>query len=237
MRVNRIRLLLIGLGAIICAVVLPIPLFSADGDIFYHRHGGRECHATSTYHGLEGGQDKHFSELPETACSPSSSSSSSSSRSSKPKPTPTPTPLPTSVQLGGQTLYRDSYIRDAHRGQTYRLAFRSDLGIVRQWIAPTDPAIYVIDWADVLAHKTFPTAEIAAIPLDERHPPAGMLVRDSASGRIVHYDPAVQQWRHVPDIPTFQALGLRWCDVTVADPDFLSRINEGMAHPPTPADQ
>ena len=82
-------------------------------------------------------------------------------------------------------------------------------------------------------HKTFPTAEIAAIPLDERHPPAGMLVRDSASGRIVHYDPAVQQWRHVPDIPTFQMLGLRWCDVTVADPDFLSRINEGMAHPPT----
>ena len=150
-----------------------------------------------------------------------------------PKPVPTPTPYPKSLRIGGQTLYRDSYIRDAHLGQTYRLVYRRDLGLVRQWIAPTDPAIYVIDWADVLAHKTFPTAKVAAIPLDERHTPAGMLVRDGASGRIVHYDPAVQQWRHVPDFPTFQVLRLRGCDVSHADPGFWGRITEGTAHPPT----
>ena len=70
MRVNRIRLLLIGLGAIICAVVLPISLFSADGRHFRTtEHGGRECHCyETTYHrNWKVRQDKHFSELPETA--------------------------------------------------------------------------------------------------------------------------------------------------------------------------
>ena len=42
----------------------------------------------------------------------------------------------------------------------------------------------------------------------------------------------LRQWRHVPDIATFQALGFYWCDVTAADGAFFTRITPG---PPFPA--
>ena len=40
--------------------------------------------------------------------------------------------------------------------------------------------------------------------------------------------------RHVPDIPTLQALGFYWCNVTVADAAFFARISPGPPHSPSP---
>ena len=77
---------------------------------------------------------------------------------------------------------------------------------------------------------TFASNVVAAIPLDESNPPQGFLVR-GMDGRIVSYDAGM--WRHIPNIPTFQALGYRWCDVNNADAGFFGRISEGSAHPPT----
>ena len=51
------------------------------------------------------------------------------------------------------------------------------------------------------------------------------------NGRIVSYDSGM--WRHIPNIPTFQALGYRWCDVNNADAGFFGRISEGTPHPAT----
>ena len=210
----------------------------SDQDTHWHRSDER----TTKHSGHTHCHDRQSTSAPQPAprqraatgsAASASASSAASPRQRAATPPPTPTPLPTTVELGGQTLHLDSYIRDQHLGQTYRLVRHPQLGIARRWIAPTDPAIYVIDWADLLAHKTFPTNKVAAISLDERNPPAGMLVRDSASGRIVHYDPHFQQWRHVPDIPTFQVLELRWCDLNAAAAGFLERITEGVAHPAT----
>ena len=132
-------------------------------------------------------------------------------------------------QAGGPASHSyaiGSYIRDADLGQTYQIV----AGGKRRWVSPGSPLVYAIPWAVVNSQHTYPTAVVAAIPLDESAPSDGFLVRGQ-NGRIVSFD--VGMWRHVPNIPTFQALGYRWCDVNAADAGFFSRIREGVAHPAT----
>ena len=132
-------------------------------------------------------------------------------------------------QAGGPASHNfaiGSYIRDADLGQTYQIV----AGGKRRWVSPGSPLVYAIPWAVVNSQHTHPTVVVAAIPLDESSPPDGFLVRGQ-NGRIVSYSMAM--WRHVPNIPTFQALGYRWCDVNAADAGFFSRISEGAAHPAT----
>ena len=80
-----------------------------------------------------------------------------------------------------------------------------------------------------------PVEVIRTIELDERLPEPNMLVRrfDGGDDRIFAYDAAIQQWRHIPNWPTFQALGFFWCDVTAADATFFDRITEGPPYPAT----
>ena len=137
MRVGRSRLLLIGLGAIICALALPLSFVEAEGDAPQNTVAGGAIPQTTCI-GIFIRRTTGMQRLALHRLLPAPALAAPAR-----SPTPTPTPLPTSISIGGQTLYRDSYIRDAHLGQTYRLtSIRSDLGFVRQWIAPTDPAIY-----------------------------------------------------------------------------------------------
>ena len=138
---------------------------------------------------------------------------------------------------GGPSLVVDigGYIRDESLGQTYQVVRRMDGMIVRQWVSPNSPLVYEIGWAVVNAQYTVPVGVILAIPLDDQSGAPGQLVRrfdGSGDDRIFSYD-GMGQWRHVPDIPTFQALGLYWCDVTAADSAFFDRISMGPAHPAT----
>jgi hypothetical protein len=129
-------------------------------------------------------------------------------------------------QAGGpasHTFAVGSYVRDADLGQTYQIV----AGGKRRWVAPDSPLVYAIPWPIVNSMYTFPSLVVAAIPLDESSPPQGFLVR-GMNGRIVSY--AMGMWRWVPNIPTFQALGYRWCDVNNADGGFFSRISEGSPH-------
>ena len=73
----------------------------------------------------------------------------------------------------------------------------------------------------------------AAVPLDDQYPWPGQLARrfDGNDDRIFSYDAELTQWRHVPALATFQALGFYWCDVTAADAEFLTRITLGGATP------
>ena len=81
---------------------------------------------------------------------------------------------------------------------------------------------------------TVPVGVVGAIPLDDQFPEPNLLVRrfDGGDDRIFGYDADLRQWRHVPDIATFQALGFYWCNVTAADAAFFGRISTG---PPYPA--
>ena len=134
------------------------------------------------------------------------------------------------------------FVRDGTLGQTYAVVRReSDGQIVRWWIAPDSLWVSVIPWAQVNRDYTFPAGVIAAIPLDEQHPQPHQLVRrfdggvlDGMDNRIFAYSADRSQWRHVPDVATFQALGFYWCDVTAADADFFARITLG---PPYPASE
>ena len=80
-----------------------------------------------------------------------------------------------------------------------------------------------------------PTAVLAAVPLDDRLPEHNMLARrfDGGDDRIFAYDATLQQWRHIPNWPTFQALGFYWCNVTAADAGFFDRITIGPPYPAT----
>ena len=168
------------------------------------------------------------------------------------RPAPAPAPVPTIIgdsgfattylavdgqsielrihpQAGGpasHTFALGAFLRDADLGQTYQIV----AGGKRRWIAPTSPLVYQVPWVQVNSMYTFASNVVAAIPLDESNPPQGFLVR-GMNGRIVSYD--VGMWRWVPNIPTFQALGYRWCDVNNADAGFFSRISEGTPHPVT----
>ena len=105
---------------------------------------------------------------------------------------------------------------------------------MRRWIAPDSPLVYAVPWSSVNTQYTFPVGVISAIPLDDQFPPPNMLMRrfDGGDDRILAYDAALGQWRHVPDLATFQALGFYWCNVTAADAGFFERITLG---PPYPA--
>ena len=119
------------------------------------------------------------------------------------------------VNIGG-------FIRDESLGQTYQVVRRMDGMIVRQWVAPGSPLVYQIPWAVVNSQFSVPVGVVGAIPLDDQSGAAGQLVRrfDGGDDRIFSYA-GMGIWRHVPDIPTFQALGLYWCDVTAADAGFF----------------
>ena len=134
---------------------------------------------------------------------------------------------------GGASLAIDigGFIRDADLGQTYQVVRRMDGMIVRQWVSPDSPLVYQIPWAVVNTSYTVPVGVIASIPLDDQSGAPGQAVRrfDGGDDRIFSY--AMGQWRHVPDIGTFQSLGLYWCDVTAADATFFDRISMGSPHP------
>ena len=127
------------------------------------------------------------------------------------------------------------FVRDESLGQTYAILRReSDGQIVRWWIAGNSPWVYAVPWAEVNSRFTVPLAVLALIPLDDQYPQPNQLVRrfDGGDDRILAYDAGLKQWRHVPDLATFQALGFYWCDVTAADGAFFQRITLG---PPYPA--
>ena len=54
---------------------------------------------------------------------------------------------------------------------------------------------------------------------------------DGDDVRIFAYDAELQQWRHIPDWATFQAMGFYWCNVTAADAGFFERITIGSPFP------
>ncbi len=142
-----------------------------------------------------------------------------------------------SISADGTRLVLGGVIRDETAGTTYVVVRRaSDGRVVRRWVSPDSPLVYQIPWAVVNTQYSVPVGVLAAIPLDDQVPTPNLLVRrfDGGDDRIFAYDRGLQQWRHVPDVATFQALGFYWCNVTAADADFLARISQG---PPYPASQ
>ena len=140
-----------------------------------------------------------------------------------------------SISADCMTVVMAGVIRDESLGKTYVVVRReADGRIVRRWVPPYSPLVSQIPWAIVNTQYTVPVGVVAAIPLDDQCPQPNLLVRrfDGGDDRIFGYDADLQQWRHVPDIPTFQALGFYWCNVTAADDAFFGRIIEG---PPYPA--
>ena len=144
------------------------------------------------------------------------------------------------VQIGwisrdGQSVIALGFVRDESLGQTYAIVRReSDGQIVRLWVAPHSPLVYAVPWAEVNSRYTVPLAVLALVPMDDQYPQPNQLVRrfDGGDDRILAYDAELAQWRHVPDLATFQALGFYWCNVTAADGAFFARITLG---PPYPA--
>ncbi len=125
-------------------------------------------------------------------------------------------------------------IRDQILGQTYTIVrHEGDDCVVRRWVAPYDHLVYQIPWETINSLYSLPVEVVSAIPLDHRHPEPNMLVRrfDGSDVRIFAFDASLQQWRHIPDYPTFQAMGFYWCDVTSADATFFERMNEGPPYP------
>ena len=142
------------------------------------------------------------------------------------------------VSADGRELVYVGFVRDETFGQTYAVLRReADGQIVRRWIPPDSPLVveHRIPWPEILRDYTFPVAVVAAIPLDEHYAVPNQLVRrfDGADPRILAYDAARPAWRHVPDVATFQARGYYWCDVTVADATFFTRIDLGTPYPPS----
>jgi hypothetical protein len=127
---------------------------------------------------------------------------------------------------GTRGFQRNGYIRDESLGQTYAVVNReSDDKVVRVWIAPDSPERYKVPWDEVIEFYTFRPNIVNAIPLDETHPAEKQIVKVG----IDWYVYLANAWRHIPDIPTFQARGYYWCDVTSADIGFLSRVRTGRA--------
>ena len=140
------------------------------------------------------------------------------------------------VSMDGSRVILVGVIRDTPLGQTYIIVrHEGDNRVVRRWVSPTSPLIHAIDWNVVNTQYTVPTAVLAAVPLDDRLPEPNMLARrfDGGDDRIFAYDAELQQWRHIPNWPTFQALGFYWCNVTAADAGFFDRITIGPPYPAT----
>ena len=141
-----------------------------------------------------------------------------------------------SINSAGTEIVPVGYVRDDSLGQTYAILRREfDGKIVRRWVAPDSPLALIVPWDIVNSQYTFPVSVIVTIPLDERWPHPNQLARrfDGGDVRILSYDASLLQWRHVPDLATFQSLGFYWCDVTAADAGFFERINLGTPHPAT----
>ena len=139
------------------------------------------------------------------------------------------------IRRDGQRIIVIGFVRDGDLGQTYAVVRREGDGqVVRRWIAPDSPLVYAVPWEIVNTQYTFPVGVILAIPLDDQYPWPNMLTRrfDGGDDRILAYDAELGQWRHVPDLATFQARGYYWCNVTAADAGFFDRITLG---PPYPA--
>ena len=135
----------------------------------------------------------------------------------------------------GQRIIIIGFVRDGDLGQTYAVVRREGDGqVVRRWIAPDSHLVYAVPWSTVNTQYTFPVGVILAIPLDDQYPWPNMLTRrfDGGDDRILAYDAELGQWRHVPDLGTFQALGFYWCNVTAADAGFFDRITLGPPYPP-----
>ncbi len=126
------------------------------------------------------------------------------------------------------------FIRDVTLGQTYNIVRYEDTGkIVRRWVAPHSSLVYSIPWAIVNTRFSVPVEVVRAIPLDHRFPEPNQLARlfDGSSVRIYAYDANQLKWRHIPDWPTFLAMGLLWRNVTAADDKFFERIATGEPFP------
>ena len=140
------------------------------------------------------------------------------------------------ISQDGQRIITIGFVRDGDLGQTYAVVRREGDGqVVRRWIAPDSHLVYAVPWEMVNTQYTFPVGVILAIPLDDQYPPPHMLMRrfDGGDDRILAYDTELGQWRHVPDLATFQALGYYWCNVTAADAGFFDRITLGPPYPAT----
>ena len=139
-----------------------------------------------------------------------------------------------SISPNCTTVVMAGVIRDESLGKTYVVVRReADGRIVQRWVPPYSPVIYQIPWAVVSTQYTVPVGVIGAIPLDDQFPEPNLLVRrfDGGDDRIFAFDAALGQWRHVPDIATFQALGFYWCNVTAADAGFFERLTAGSPYP------
>ena len=139
------------------------------------------------------------------------------------------------VSNDGSQVVLVGAIRDRDRHHTFIIVrHEGSSRIVRRWIPPTSPLVFAIPWGAVISQYSVPAEVLAAVPLDERLPEPNMLVRryDGSDDRVFAYDAALQQWRHIPDYPTFQAMGFNWIDVIPADGGFFERITYG---PPFPS--
>ncbi len=140
------------------------------------------------------------------------------------------------ISMDGSQVVLVGIIRDRTLGQTYMIARHEGHDrIIRRWIPPNSPLVYSIPWETVNTQFTVPVEVLTAIPLDDRLPEHHMLARrfdGSGDVRIFAFDANLQQWRHIPDYATFQAMGFFWCNVTAADAGFFERITIG---PPFPA--
>lgn len=136
---------------------------------------------------------------------------------------------------GERAFHRRGYIRDsdlARGGQTYAVVRREGEGdnkVVRVWVSPESPERHAVPW-DIVNRPpyTVPVGVLSAIPLDETRPVENQLARrfdDRSDGRIYVY--RNNAWHWIPDIPTFEANGFFWCDVTAADVGFFRRANIG----------
>ena len=132
----------------------------------------------------------------------------------------------TSVGVGALTAMGDidphpnGYVRDSDLGQTYAVVQRTDGMVVRKWISSDSPLVSQIDWAAVNTSYTFSAEAVNAIPLDGMHPSNNQLVK---VGMHIYVNLAGDWW-HIPDIPTFEARGYYWCDVTSADERFETYV-------------
>lgn len=124
------------------------------------------------------------------------------------------------------------FIREPH-GPTYHLLQHEDCQVWRYWIPHDDAAVYIIKhgigWPALIAAYTAQSSVVAEVPLAVHHPYRWQLIQHGAD--IYTYDAVAAAWRHVPDIPTFQARGYRWCDVATADADLLDRVPVGAPLP------
>jgi hypothetical protein len=137
------------------------------------------------------------------------------------------------ISASGDSYFNPrGYIRDDDLGQTYAVVIReSDDSVVRVWIAPNTAEAGAVPWSNVLANYTVPVGVLSAITLDDMNPANDQLVRSFVGDEPRIYVYRSGAWRHIPDIPTFQAFGFYWCDITAADADFFDRVSPGNALP------